>query len=45
MRSHFRDHPALKTIDAYQMMLLLSAHSERHTLQINEVKADPSYPK
>jgi DinB superfamily len=45
MRSHFRDHPMLKTIDAYQMMLLLSAHCERHTLQINEVKADPNYPK
>jgi hypothetical protein len=45
MRSHFRDHPVLKTIDAYQMMLLLSAHCERHTLQINEVKGDANYPK
>jgi hypothetical protein len=44
MRSHFRDHPVLKRIDAYQMMLLLSAHCERHTLQINEVKGDPRYP-
>ena len=45
MRSHFMNHPFLKTVDAYQMMLLLSAHCERHTLQINEVKADPNYPK
>ena len=45
MRSHFRVHPFMKTIDAYQMMLLLSAHCERHTLQINEVKTDPNYPK
>jgi len=26
-------------------MLLLSAHCERHTAQIEEVKADPHYPK
>jgi hypothetical protein len=39
------DHPMLKTIDAYQVMLLLSAHCERHTAQIDEVKADPHYPK
>jgi uncharacterized damage-inducible protein DinB len=45
LRSHFMNHPVLKAIDAYQIMLLLSAHSERHTLQINEVKADPNYPK
>jgi len=45
LRSHFMDHPLLKTIDAYQVMLLLSAHCERHTAQIDEVKADPHYPK
>jgi hypothetical protein len=26
-------------------MLLISAHCERHTLQLNEVKTDPNYPK
>jgi hypothetical protein len=25
--------------------LLISAHSERHTKQIEEVKADPNFPK
>jgi hypothetical protein len=45
LRGHFVEHPVFKTLDAYQMMLLLSAHCERHTLQINEVKADPNYPK
>jgi hypothetical protein len=45
LRSHFMNHPMLKTIDAYQAMLMLSAHCERHTAQINEVKADPNYPK
>lgn len=38
-------HPALKTIDAYQWVLLLAAHSARHTAQIEEVKASPGYPK
>ncbi len=26
-------------------ILFIAAHSERHTKQINEVKADPSFPK
>ncbi|MBI1789077.1 MAG: DinB family protein [Acidobacteria bacterium] len=45
LRAHFADHPVFKTLDAYQWLLLISAHSERHTLQIDEVKADPGYPK
>ena len=45
LRSHFMEHPLLKTLDAYQIMLLISAHSERHTAQINEVKSDPNFPK
>jgi hypothetical protein len=35
----------LKELDAYQWLLLLASHSERHTLQILEVKADPNFPK
>jgi hypothetical protein len=31
--------------DAYQIILLISAHTNRHTQQINEVKADPDFPK
>lgn len=31
--------------DAYEFVLLIAAHSERHTKQINEVKADPNFPK
>ena len=42
---HSVPHPALKTIDAYQWLLLLAAHSARHTAQIEEVKADPNFPK
>jgi uncharacterized damage-inducible protein DinB len=45
LRDHFYDHPALGTLDGYQWMLLISAHSARHTAQIEEVKADPNFPK
>lgn len=45
MRDHFFDHPVFGTLDAYQWLLLLSSHSERHTAQIEEVKADPNFPK
>lgn len=45
LRDHFFDHPAFGTLDGYQWLLLLSSHSERHTAQIEEVKADPNFPK
>jgi len=45
LREHFGPHPMLGTMDAYQWILLISAHSERHTKQIEEVKADPNFPK
>ena len=45
LRDHFLDHPRLGTMDGYQWLLLISAHSERHTAQIEEVKADPNFPK
>lgn len=45
LRAHSAPHPALKTLDAYQWILLLAAHSARHTAQIEEVKADPNFPK
>ena len=45
LRVHFMDHPVLKTMDAYQWILLLAAHTERHTAQLNEVKQNPNYPK
>ena len=31
--------------DGYQWFLFLSGHSQRHLAQIDEVKADPNYPK
>ena len=45
LRDHFYTHPIFKTLDAYQFILLLAAHSERHTAQLNEVKLNPNYPK
>ncbi|WP_310394649.1 DinB family protein [Hymenobacter sp.] len=45
LRVHYWQHPATGPIDAYQTLLLLAAHSERHRLQIEEVKASPGFPK
>ncbi len=32
-------------MDAYEWILVIAAHSERHTKQIEEVKASPGFPK
>lgn len=32
-------------LDAYQLLLLISSHTARHTAQINEVKSHPDFPK
>jgi hypothetical protein len=45
LRSHFEEHPFLKTMDAYQWLLFNGAHTKRHTAQILEIKADPKFPK
>lgn len=45
LRDHFFDHPTIGTLDGYQWILLIAMHSERHTKQIEEVKADPNFPK
>lgn len=45
LRTHGTKHFALGDLDSYGWFLFLSAHSERHTLQIEEVKADPGFPK
>jgi hypothetical protein len=39
------DSPLGKKLDAYEWVLCIAAHSERHTQQINEVKSDPNFPK
>jgi hypothetical protein len=45
LRDHAVDSPMNMKLDGYQFILLIAAHSERHTKQILEVKADPNYPK
>ena len=45
VRGHALPHPEFKELDAFQWVLLLSAHTERHTLQISEVKEDEKFPK
>lgn len=39
------DSPLGQPMDAYEWLLFIAAHSERHTKQILEVKADPNFPK
>ncbi len=44
MRDHVVTFP-FASFDSYQMVLFIGAHSYRHTQQIEEVKADPNFPK
>jgi hypothetical protein len=44
LRDYVMDGPVGK-MDGYEFILFIAAHSERHVKQINEVKADPNFPK
>lgn len=44
LRGHVGDSPFGPT-DSFEWLLFIGAHSERHTKQILEVKADPNFPK
>lgn len=44
LRNHVLSLP-MGQFDSYQMILFMGAHSNRHTQQIREVKADPGFPK
>jgi hypothetical protein len=44
LRNHIAVLPFAKA-DAYQLVLMISGHTNRHTQQIDEVKADPNFPK
>ncbi len=44
LRTHLGDSPMGK-LDGYEFVLLIAAHSERHTKQMLEVKADPNFPR
>ena len=45
LRAHVVDSGLFGTIDAFERILFVGAHSERHTKQLLEVKADPKFPK
>lgn len=45
LRDHITQSPQAGYLDAYQVLLLLAAHTSRHTAQINEVKAAAGFPK
>jgi len=44
LRDHVMDGPVGK-MDGYEFILFIAAHCERHTKQIEEVKANPNFPK
>lgn len=44
LRGHVLTHPGLGPLDAYEWVLAVAAHTERHTKQILEVKADSRFP-
>jgi hypothetical protein len=46
LRAHASaENPLQQPLDGYDWLLFIGAHSERHTKQILEVKADPNFPK
>lgn len=45
LRAHVVDSGLFGTLDAFERILFVGAHSERHTKQLLEVKADPKFPK
>ena len=46
LREHVvTEDPLGQPMDGYEFLLFIGAHSERHTKQILEVKADPNFPK
>lgn len=45
LRTRMTQHRVMGDIDAYQMLLVMSAHTERHVRQIEEIKSNPLFPK
>lgn len=45
LRAYAAAHPAVGPLDGYSWFIFLSSHTGRHTLQIEEVKADANYPR
>lgn len=45
LRNHFVTGFFLGTVDSYQMILFMTGHTLRHTMQIEELKKHPGFPK
>jgi len=45
LRDHCSTFPGVGMVDDYQVVLFMVSHSKRHTLQLEEVKANPGFPK
>ena len=47
LKTHTLDHPfpVFGTLNAYQWLIYIPLHNVRHNLQIDEVKANPNFPK
>jgi len=45
LRNHVAVDAPVGPLDAYQMVLLLSSHTNRHMQQINEIKQHPDFPR
>lgn len=45
LKNRTLQHPIFGTIDARQFIFAIAAHGKRHTMQIEEVKASPNFPK
>ena len=43
-RVHYPYFPGLETLDGYQFILMISAHTNRHSSQIEDIKALDFYP-
>jgi len=45
LRGHVIPHFVFGDLDLYQWLIFLSLHGSRHAAQIEEIKADPAFPK
>lgn len=45
VRSHVAQSSYFGAVDAYQQLLLIAAHTQRHIQQIEEIKSSPGFPK
>jgi hypothetical protein len=43
LRNHYQQFP-FGTLDAYQLILFMSGHTNRHVAQMKEIKMHPDYP-